>query len=458
MEEKTAYDVHMHAFNLSHPSISAFLGRAIRELWRGLLTPRHAFRFVLFVLLGLALAALAVLVVATCLIPPLQLGARWLTRVIWYRLKRVLDAAANLLLVLENDIGSTFLLMEDCLREKENPLLRADGLHLGTECYSRVVLTPLMMDFGYKGRTPPHEEKPKRRFHYDVPAGKPIVEQVVDVFRAIRVYVETKSDPSLSVKYPSLDPTTERVFEIYPFLGLNPANYRPPKKLADLLEKYFGEYTGRREDLRKNLGQFDGDIDHLGNHAFAGIKVYPPLGFDPWPDSDGDALEKVELLYSKCCEKGIPLTTHGGKGGFVTVRRRVLDEIAEVSKWAEVLGAHSTLKLDIAHFPIGRSERERQSEMLALVLEHENVYVDISCRAFTDAYYQGLRTLLDRLPTPDAEKLTSRILFGSDFAVNLMWIESYNRYLSLFSQTTVLTQAEKHAFCSVNPKRFLFRT
>ncbi len=67
------------------------------------------------------------------------------------------------------------------------------------------------------------------------------------------------------------------------------------------------------------------------------------------------------------------------------------------------------------------------------------------------------RRRLWRLPAADAEKLRSRILFGTDFAVNLMWIDSYNGYLGLFSRTAALTPEEKHAFCSTNPERFLFR-
>ncbi len=36
MEEKTLYDVHLHAFNLSHPSISAFVWRLVHDLPRTL--------------------------------------------------------------------------------------------------------------------------------------------------------------------------------------------------------------------------------------------------------------------------------------------------------------------------------------------------------------------------------------------------------------------------------------
>ncbi len=456
VDDKTVYDIHLHAFNLSHPSMTAFARRSLRELAKSLLRPRQLPRLLLILALGLVAILLGSLLLAVCVIPPLRRGVRGILRALGRRVRRLLGTVANLLLVLENDIGSTFLLMENCLREEDNPLLDAEGLQVGARRYTRIVLTPLMIDFGYKSKTLPAGSASARAFHYDIPAGKPIVEQVVDVFRAIRTYAETSSAPSLADKYPALGPATSRVFEIYPFLGLNPANYTP-QKLDALLDKYFGGYTGRREDLRAQFGQFDGDIDHLGDHTFAGVKVYPPLGFDPWPARDAVERAKAERLYATCCEKGIPLTTHGGKGGFVVVSRARLNRIADVSKWAIVLRRYPELKLNLAHFPMNRLERRRQQETLALILDYRNVYADISCRATREAYYHALKALLDRLPSQDAAALSQRILFGSDFAVNLMWIDSYNRYVDLFSRTQSLTPEEKHAFCSRNPARFLFR-
>ncbi|MEW6217307.1 MAG: amidohydrolase family protein [Candidatus Bipolaricaulota bacterium] len=187
------------------------------------------------------------------------------------------------------------------------------------------------------------------------------------------------------------------------------------------------------------------------------MKVYPPLGFDPWPEGDGDAMAKVELLYTRCSKKGIPLTSHGGSGGFVAVDREDLTKISAVAKWAAVLRHYPDLKVNLAHFPPGKGDEKRRDGTIELVLKYANVYVDVSCRATSDRYYQELKDLLQGLPAADAEKLRARILFGTDFAVNLMWTDSYNQYLGLFSRTPALTQEEKHAFCSVNPERFLFR-
>jgi predicted TIM-barrel fold metal-dependent hydrolase len=316
------------------------------------------------------------------------------------------------------------------------------------------VLTPLMMDFGYKGSRPPGEGR-VRRFHYDIRVGKPIVGQVVDVFRAIRMYVKTESAANLTDKFPSLQPGTERLFEIYPFLGLNPANYSL-QEVSELLIKYFELYTGRRADFRDAMGQFDGNIDNLRAHAFAGIKVYPPLGFDPWPEGNDEAMAKARLVYETCSSKGIPITAHGGEGGFVVVDAIQLNTFASPSKWACVLKSYPNLKLNLAHFPMDRLERARRKETLDLLLEYPNVYVDISCRGTSEVYYHRLKALFKSLPEKKLDRLRCRILFGSDFPVSLRGVESYNKYLDLFSLTPSLTPQEKNLLCSTNPARFLF--
>ena len=456
MNEKVFFDVHMHAFNLSHPSISSFARRFLRDSLRSLRTPKRIPLLALLVALGLLIVLAWILFLAAYSVPTLRRMVRNGISRLFARGKKLLTASANLLVVLENDIGGGFLLMENCLRDPKAPLLRQDGLHIGGETYEHVVLTPLMMDFGYKGSRPPGQDRVPR-FRYDMVAGKPIVEQVVDVFRAVRTYAETTSGESVSVKFPALLPGTRRVFEIYPFLGLNPANYSL-EKITALLTKYFHGYTARRAEFLSTLGTFDGNIDHIGVHSFAGIKVYPPLGFDPWPEGHPEAMAKVEHLYETCGRLGIPITAHGGKGGFVVVEANTLHQIASVSKWRSALKRFPELKVNLAHFPMAIAERRRQQETIALVLKHRNLYVDLSCRATSETYYRRLKALLDGMMRADVDRLEDRILFGSDFPVNLMWIESYNRYLDLFSRTPSLSKPEKHRFCSINPGRFLFGT
>ena len=41
-----------------------------------------------------------------------------------------------------------------------------------------------------------------------------------------------------------------------------------------------------RKKLFNAMGKFSGDFENREEckNIFAGIKVYPPLGFDPWPE------------------------------------------------------------------------------------------------------------------------------------------------------------------------------
>lgn len=456
MGQRTFYDVHIHAFNLSHPSFTAFLFRVAREVMRRFAKWRHVPRTAAIIGLSLVAAKLWLLFALVYAVPPLRklvrLGVHQVAEVI----KKHVRAILNMLSVLENDIGSFFLLTENCLREVENPLLRHDNrLYVGGAVYDRIVLTPLMIDFGTKGKTyrraPTHEWS----YHYSAPAGKPIVEQVSDVFAAIQIYVNAHWTPRLQATYPSLTTDAQRLFKIYPFLGLNPANYTA-EELDVLLEKYFGAYAGTEAELEAHVGAFAGDVGALTSGFFAGIKLYPPLGFDPWPDHDEERV-KVVRLYRFASGRGVPITVHGGTGGFRVVDRDTARDLAAVSKWSAVLSSYPDLKLNLAHFPVGLRERRRGRETLDLVLRSKSVYVDISCRAVNQTYYEGLRSLLDGLPPDDRGMLRSRLLFGSDFAVNLLWVDSYNQYVDLFSRTPFLSADEKLAMCSTNPEAFLFR-
>jgi len=256
------------------------------------------------------------------------------------------------------------------------------------------------------------------------------------------------------------------MLEIYPFLGLNTQNYEADE-IEELIRKYFGANAASKQELLANMGRFDGDIEHLTIGSFAGVKVYPPLGFDPWPDGrygDAEELRKVKLLYSLCCEKNIPITAHGGTGGFVTVDKKRLRSYASVEKWEKVLTAFPDLRLNLAHFPmyekmlwfVPNPAHPLRNAYLKLVLNHENAYIDFSCQVVDDEYFVALAKALRRLPSPERKKLSERILFGSDFAVNLLGIESYSKCLTLYSKTKALTGDEKHAFCCLNPGRFLF--
>jgi len=444
------YDTHLHAFDLTHPDYLAFAKRfTLRPL-----------KIALYSALGAGLGVIVEL---------LEHTPRVLLRLHAWIDKRLLRMQ-NLLAVMQNDLGSQFLLLEGDLRRDDPPLLDADGLHIGGQTYDAIVLTPLMMDFDPED---PDDlrlsfRRREKQYRYSAPVERKIVKQVLDLFRGIQRYLGSgthfKTPKGLEILT-----SPPRIFEIYPFLGLNTRNYATLDKLQELLDKYFAGYTGKHADLHAHMGAFDGEIDHLGVHAFAGIKLYPPLGFHPWPPTDSEQglkdREKVEHLYTVCQERGIPITVHGGSGGFAVLKRRKLKAFTAIEHWETVLAAFPDLKLCIAHFPVKEkvfkvipdARHPLRKALIRLVTSHPNVYVDISCRATNARYYRKLKRVLHRLPAENAQKLRERVLFGTDFSIHLMWIESYSRFVRLLSETTQLTEEEKTLLGSTNPERFLFK-
>ena len=437
MSNKTFYDIHLHVFNLSHPYFRAFISR-------------FNFRFMLVLA---PVLAWGVTIMTTTPILRRLVVKKFLNMI--YRVK-------NLLSVMENDAGSCFLLLENCLRE--NGMLDEEGLHIGEETYSKIVLTPLMMDFRYKGREADSQNKDIKYIHYKEHSRKPIKEQVIDVFNGIRDYINFRNDEKYKESFPYLvaknGQPTKRIFEIYPFLGINTKSYSK-EEISELMEKYFDSYEGNRSALANKMGKFDGNIDNLSSNFAAGIKLYPPLDYDPWPD-DPYEKEKVKTLYEYCERKGIPITVHGSVGGFAVLKGKLLKEVTKVSKWETVASVYKKLKLNLAHFPANEKilwvfpKRKRLKQIIKLVLEHKNVYVDFSNRATSDKYYIALRNVINNLSQTERDILLGKILFGTDFSVNLISIDSYNEYFKIFSNSDYIDRDKRENYCSLNPEKFLF--
>lgn len=404
MGENRFYDIHCHAMNLSHPNLSAFLRRINIPFVMTVFAP------IVSIFMG-----------------------------------KTIKRTKNLLSVMENDMGSFFLLMEDDIKTHSAAWLEnqeGKGLKAGNRLYDKMILTPLMMDFGYKDMDNPD-------IFYGKPIEKPIVEQVTDLFNGIKKYLKESPD---------------KLLEIYPFLGINTQNYTL-EKIKIMLDKYFSGYNGTYERLRRNYGSltdFDGNIEKIGSNFFSGVKLYPPLGFDPWPEGNKTEMDKVEYLYGYCQKHRIPVTVHCSDGGFVVGKARDAEIRTSPKRWEKVLEKYPKLKINFAH--MGKTGKfwkvftrdQWAHQILDLVLKYDEVYTDFSCCGFSEAYYASLKPLLEKYSNKQTEKLYSRILFGSDFMINLLYIDSYSGYIDIFLESPSFTNAQKHDFVFKNPERFLF--
>jgi predicted TIM-barrel fold metal-dependent hydrolase len=432
---KDFFDVHCHAFNFSHPNLEVFIRR--------LKLTRY------FILLGILF--IAVMIISYPRFWPL-LGGSWPAWLIWLIWGIALTAGTVLgafIFSKKRNIMKLLSYMDGSLGEyllrMENEIDKALKLGDQSSQYGKAVLTPLMMDFGSKERVPLPNVDMRRMNH------KPIAEQTHDLFVGIRDYCKLTNRNSLL---------------IFPFLGVNTNNYHlendPDGRvtLKQLMERYFKGMRAeesaaeRRENLEKAMGLFQCDVRTLPEYSFAGIKVYPPMGFDPWP-TDPAQQKKVKYLYRFCIERRIPITSHCSGNGFLFNRRNI--EFSRPERWEAVLAndEFKSLTLNLAH--MGGDYSSWREKAIALAMKYPNVYADFSNRGTSLCYYFKLRRILDKNPG-----LENKVLFGSDFMVNLLGVESYRKYLEYFLEERgccgghPLSAERKNLLCSENPARFLF--
>jgi len=675
----TFYDIHLHAFNLGHAGILSFVnrfvlnnkmsindlssGKYIQLIFRMLFLSKSSDTTptlkklknttVLAVLWLLAIDLLSIIVFTILLMFSFKwtsilikislfifgcyaiVGAFFLIKNRYFKKKRK-GGIINTLSIFDNTIDRQFIYLEmDYLRfhpkindiiccEKQsfynrfseiaNEWSKNSAINIAGNEYSLVVLTPLMMDFGYKGMG----NMDKSITYYNLAPKKSVVDQVIDLYYGIKEYM--KESPV-------------KLFEIYPFLGINPSNYNLGaslnmgafKKKADIknikisqklekylmfvkktetlvffrqidnkemvwdvynwlseyyegideslifklnedeklkndennlpkmLYKYFSNYQGNPEDFRKvfnvhfgkfrlldkifksdynndeeyievfqvannllkeykelsesvernnkipiesefmenirKLTQMDKsnyktfmreakyliklDIDHedIRSNFFAGIKVYPPLGFDPWPEKFEEDIIKVNLLYQYCCERNIPVTTHCSDAGFVVIDKKEDWKISSPSHWKQVLNVYPDLKLNFAHFGVqldkyfkGWGEWQEEIILMLLNSKYKNVYADFSDISYDNNKYRDFTNSLKSVLKKNNKSFSdveNKVLFGTDFMVNLFGIDSYYQYLFEFHNTNSFVNqfnfSDKNKLCEKNPSNFLFR-
>ncbi len=417
MEEPAFYDVHCHLMNLSHPAFVSIIE-----------SMRHRPREIIYS----QLASFDYLAASL--------------------LNRGGERLRNLLAVMDNDCADILFLMEDDLAGQfsvpkggkkftEDPPLRNGSFRMAGKNFSKVVLTPLIMDFSTPASLSPNT-------YYKRPPRKPIDAQIIDVMYAIRKYVSTRPDGALRV---------------YPFWGINTKNHSFAG-LSNCLTTWFSNYTRDERELERRFRAtsrhgMDVEVQHFG--LFAGIKLYPPLGFDPWPD-DPEEREKVDFLYSFAESKRIPITTHCDDQGYRIIGLEDSLRYTAPSRYEPVLERHPNLILNFAHMGKqhirtirGKEQADWRKDIFRLIVQYPHVYTDFSFIGVEPQFYEELASVLAESRPEDEEKLSRRILFGSDFSVNLLKIRSYRDYMEIFSQSS-LSNELKLRFCAENPRNFLF--
>jgi predicted TIM-barrel fold metal-dependent hydrolase len=469
MKNKTFYDIHVHAFNLSHPNLSVFLSR--RDWLDKAIDASRILKIILWfavvvvlfpiIFIGFLLYIFYVFIFAH----QKQTIKKNIQSLIGKYLNAIINKITRTLSFYEIPLEYQFLVLDYFLKSRE-PKFSKEGspIVIGSECYDKIVLCPLVIDFGRKSIS--------EGIFYNSTPKRPIANQVGDLLYAIRTYYRfnvfvEKGNMRLSEELDLEEGKREKVFEIYPFMGIDPENYDSWEEIEKLLDKYFYEFEKdesaetRRKRLFEKMGKVNSNMynnteGHYYN-VFAGIKVYPQLGFDPYP-TDLEKRKKVEELYKYCIHRRIPIISHCSDGGYKPEDNDSLT--SPLGKWKQVLEAKNEklealfaeLTLCFAHFGSQSSQKtEWRDAIIELTKKYLNVYTDISCNAMTPTYYKELEKLFNKKNS----QLHERVMFGSDFSINMLATdcESYNQFLKAFADANI---SHKRDLCENNPERFLF--
>ncbi|MGL4986964.1 MAG: amidohydrolase family protein [Treponemataceae bacterium] len=350
----------------------------------------------------------------------------------------------SLFSVMEQSIVDSISLLDKDLSgffEKKNvtPIIDKNGIELAGHHFDKLVLSPLIMDFDYSivhGKS-----------HYNIVPSHKVVDQADGIL---------KSFHDFAVK----NPKSKFIFR--PFLGINPFFWEI-EAIEIFLHTYFSQWS---PIATEQIATWEKTKKHFSkkkyNNAFAGIKLYPPMNCDPYPYEKKER-EKMDLIYSFCEKKTIPIITHCDNQGFRIIDFDKAQLFTSPDRWKKVLEKYPHLYVDFAHF--GKQyvfnipflqQNMWQDKIIELIVRYPNVYTDTSFNGVEKTYWDSLSQTIENQPSYAQEILRSKIMFGTDWPLSLSKIQSATAYWNNFKHST-LDDDLKIAFASINPSLFYFR-
>lgn len=274
------------------------------------------------------------------------------------------------------------------------------------------------------------------------------------------LFFASKGDPFLNQENQLIDLQKKYPATVFPFYAVDPRRK----------ENY--SFTNGCYDLTPILKRL---TTHGG--SFYGIKLYTPNGYSP-------ADPMLMALYEHCEKHAIPITAHCSGGGFASFAKTVnirgliyrnskieeydgnitfdhykitdperVHEKAQMLNhpllWEKVLEKYPRLTLNLAHFGSSAGTEEWSEHIIRLMGQYPNLYTDFSCVA-DESTLANMYHLYYSKADPS---IKSRFLYGSDFYLNMLFIDNMKQYIKQFEK--VFTAAEMKEIAEINPRKFL---
>jgi predicted TIM-barrel fold metal-dependent hydrolase len=248
---------------------------------------------------------------------------------------------------------------------------------------------------------------------------------------------------------------------------------------------------------RTNMGTYI-EAQVGSKKPFHGIKLYTPNGYSPTDPNLYDTANHFThstSLYQWCVDSHIPIMAHNSDSGFATFtdRLQVYGDICTGLKdadgrykleyknkefidfqfhlfhggfgsavkerahtlnhptlWRKVLNQYPQLKICLAHF--GGGSVDWQNEIAQLIIDFDNVYTDLSCQTNKERL-EEIKEAYFISDSDEHKKIRSRVMYGSDYFLNLLHGTKFDNYYQNFTQ--VFTPEQIKVMSVEVPKNFL---
>ena len=234
---------------------------------------------------------------------------------------------------------------------------------------AQVILTPLVMDFDTN--IVDLDQMP-----YDEPA--------MNQFERLQTAIQACQHELSGISGKTIP------LRAFPFMGLalNKLNNGDPQNQLGSFQDWWAKHGMSRADRKQPWASMP--------QQALGIKLYPSLGFTPYPQNQQDWHKYLEF-YRWCVENDVPITVHCQPASFSTGSPGGDHPFSHPQYWARVLKTEglAELRINFAHFGGGGNLKTLFQDghihadnavyvIMELLRDYPNTYADLAAIDFSD--------------------------------------------------------------------------
>jgi predicted TIM-barrel fold metal-dependent hydrolase len=266
-----------------------------------------------------------------------------------------------------------------------------------------------------------------------------IARRLVETYPTVNVFTPMLVDMSLGVDDEPLT-TVEEQIDLHEKISRLSILRRLTQQDA-LILPFIGFDPRRKVESSRAL---DLVFDAVENKGFAGVKLYPPMGFFPIQNAEPGIDECLTALYDWCERESVPITVHCNRSQ--GAKDEANDERSDPKLWGAVLEKHPDLHLNLGHFGgiKGADRKPFWPEEISKLATFANVYADLGCHAdlLEEDGRTAYKSVLNKLFAGAGRAMCDRLMYGSDWSM-LLQHPGFEGYLDAVSSAFPKAEHER---------------